>query len=116
MVEAGVIAEWALDDAPGAGWRLVVVWRQAGGGGRGGGEADGAGLVGDEALDDDVGVGGDPERDGLGTGEADGPACEEAGHQEFGDAGRERGGRGIGQDGLSAEGDGDGHGPPERFP
>lgn len=72
--------------------------------------------MGDEALDDDLGICGDAQGDGLGGGEGDAAGVEEAGHEEFGDAGGEWGGGGVGEAGLAAECDGDGHGLAEFLP
>ena len=106
-VEAGVVAEGAFEDRavaqrPGVGLARVP--------------AGEAGVGAHEAFDHDLGVGGDPERDGLGTAEADALAVEKAGHEQFADAGRQRAGGGIGHHAGAAEGDGDGHGLAEFFP
>ena len=56
-----------------------------------------------------LGVGGDFEGDCAARDEIDAAAVEEAGEEEFFDAGGEWGGGGVGEDGFAAEDDGEGH-------
>ncbi len=106
-VEPGVVAEGAFEDGTFAEFACIgLSWVPAG-----------ESCVGaDEAFDDHLGVGGDPEGDGFGPAEFDALAVEKAGYEEFGDARGERAGGGVGQDGWASECDGDGHGLPELFP
>ena len=63
----------------------------------------------DVSFDDDLGVGGDFEVDRLAPDQLDAAAVEEAGEEQFADAGRQRGGGGVGQDALAAEDDRERH-------
>ena len=51
----------------------------------------------DDAFHDDLSMGGHADGDRPGRDEFDGFAIEEARHENFADAGRQRGGRGVGQ-------------------
>jgi len=61
------------------------------------------------ALDDDFGFGGHFEGDGEAGSEFDGLVAQEAGEEDFVHTGRQRRGGGIGEGGVAAEDECDGH-------